>query len=140
MWPVIVIAVVALALVGVGGYFLLNRRAEAGPELEPPVSGGGTIAPPRPSTGDAVGPFATGEVEAVSPVIEEVPTEVEPEPEPEPPRRKPTFRERLAKARIAFAGILGREKIDQDTWDDLEEALIRAEVGDRARHRACSTT
>jgi fused signal recognition particle receptor len=125
MWPVIVIAIVALALVGVGGYFLVNRRS-AGPDLEPPATPGRTTDSPVRSE-DAVGPFATGEVDTVEPVVEEV--AVETEPEPEPPRRKPTFRERLAKARTAFAGILGRSTIDQDTWDDLEEALIRADLG-----------
>ncbi|HEV3227730.1 MAG TPA: signal recognition particle-docking protein FtsY, partial [Acidimicrobiales bacterium] len=45
----------------------------------------------------------------------------------------PSFRDRLAKARSAFAGavgsVLSRSKIDDDTWDDLEEALLRADVG-----------
>jgi fused signal recognition particle receptor len=53
-------------------------------------------------------------------------------PEVEVPVR-PSFRDRLAKARGTFSGyvggILGRSKIDQETWDDLEEALIRADVG-----------
>ncbi len=46
---------------------------------------------------------------------------------------KPRFRDRLAKARSLLAGyvtsILSRTTIDQDTWDELEEALIRADVG-----------
>jgi fused signal recognition particle receptor len=42
---------------------------------------------------------------------------------------KPRFRDRIAKARGAFAGFLGRTAIDEDTWDDLEEAMIRADVG-----------
>ncbi len=58
---------------------------------------------------------------------------------PRRPRRqpevvvKPSFRDRLAKARGVFAGyvgsVLARSKIDDETWDDLEEALIRADVG-----------
>ncbi|MCB0790052.1 MAG: signal recognition particle receptor subunit alpha, partial [Flavobacteriales bacterium] len=43
------------------------------------------------------------------------------------------FRERLAKARSTISGYLGsvlsRSAIDDDTWDELEEALIRADVG-----------
>ena len=39
----------------------------------------------------------------------------------------------MSKARSAFtgafAGVLGRGAIDDDTWDDLEEALLRADVG-----------
>ncbi len=46
---------------------------------------------------------------------------------------KPTFRARLGKARSAFSGAIGsirsRSTIDQETWDDLEEALLRADVG-----------
>jgi fused signal recognition particle receptor len=128
MWPVILIALVVIAVAGIGAYFVTSRRSTDGPELEPPArsSGGTTLAPPR-TVDDVVGPPAEGEMEAVEAVIEEV--AVEPEPEPEPPARKPTFRERLSKARAAFAGILGRTAIDQDTWDDLEEALIRADVG-----------
>jgi fused signal recognition particle receptor len=45
----------------------------------------------------------------------------------------PTYRSRLGKARGLLAGYLGsvrtRGKIDAETWDDLEEALIRADVG-----------
>jgi fused signal recognition particle receptor len=46
---------------------------------------------------------------------------------------KPRFRDRLGKARTLFSGyvgsILSRPKIDDQTWDELEEALIRADVG-----------
>jgi fused signal recognition particle receptor len=45
----------------------------------------------------------------------------------------PTYRSRLGKARGLLAGYIGsvrtRGKIDAETWDDLEEALIRADVG-----------
>jgi len=45
---------------------------------------------------------------------------------------KPRFRDRLTKARSALAGAfgsIGRGKIDDETWEELEEALIRADVG-----------
>ncbi|HUW02194.1 MAG TPA: signal recognition particle-docking protein FtsY [Acidimicrobiales bacterium] len=46
---------------------------------------------------------------------------------------KPSFRDRLSRARGAFSGYLGsvlsRTSIDDEVWDDLEEALIRADVG-----------
>src|SRR5690606_6916529 len=54
------------------------------------------------------------------------------EPEPEPVRPA-SLRDRLAKARSAFsgafAGVLGRSAITDETWDELEEALLRADVG-----------
>jgi fused signal recognition particle receptor len=46
---------------------------------------------------------------------------------------RPRFRDRLGKARAALTGALvgvrGRTGIDNDTWDELEEALLRADVG-----------
>ncbi|MEN3316409.1 MAG: fused signal recognition particle receptor [Acidimicrobiaceae bacterium] len=46
---------------------------------------------------------------------------------------RPRFRDRLGKARALFSGYLGsvrsRTKIDEETWDELEEALVRADVG-----------
>ena len=55
-----------------------------------------------------------------------------PSPSPPPPT-KPRFRDRLGKARGLFGGFLGaartKDKIDDETFDDLEEALLRADVG-----------
>jgi fused signal recognition particle receptor len=61
------------------------------------------------------------------------PAVVEPEAEPEAPAVKPSFFERLGKARSAFTGYLGDlvglSRIDGEAWEDLEEALIRADIG-----------
>ena len=42
---------------------------------------------------------------------------------------RPRFRDRLGKARGVFAGFLGRTTIDEATWEELEDALILADVG-----------
>jgi len=46
---------------------------------------------------------------------------------------RPSVRDRLARARSAFSGYVGsirsRSSIDDESWDELEEALIRADVG-----------
>ena len=46
---------------------------------------------------------------------------------------RPRFRDRLSKARGLLGGyfgsVLGRAAIDAATWDELEEALVRADVG-----------
>ncbi len=56
-----------------------------------------------------------------------------PEPEPQPAPVAPRLRDRLGKARSTISGyvgsILSREKVDGQTWDELEEALLRADVG-----------
>ncbi len=114
-----------LAVIGVTAALVL-RRPRRGVELEPPKAPPARPkAPPRP---EVIAP--PKEPEVVAP------------PEPEvvaPPEAvapvKPSFRDRLAKARSAFSGafgsVLARSKIDDDTWDDLEEALLRADVGVR---------
>lgn len=62
---------------------------------------------------------------ADSPVVEETAVVVE-----EPPA---SFATRLGRARstlaTALSSIRGRGRVDAETWDELEEALIRADVG-----------
>jgi fused signal recognition particle receptor len=62
---------------------------------------------------------------AAAPAVEEAEVEVVEVPAPV----KPRFRDRLGQARALFTTFLSRTSIDQETWDDLEEALIRADVG-----------
>jgi fused signal recognition particle receptor len=70
------------------------------------------------------------------PVEAEAPPVVEPEapaPAPIEPLVRPSFFDRLGKARSAFSGYLGglvgRSKLSDDDWEELEEALIQADVG-----------
>jgi len=102
---------IALALVLlVGALFVLLNRSRRGP--------GRTLeAPPEPE----IAPEA-------APPQPFLPPEVPPEPEPEPP----SLRLRLAKTRGIFAGAVSALRsggIESATWDSLEEALIRADVG-----------
>ena len=69
-------------------------------------------------------------VEEPEPVVEAPPVVEEAEPVV---IEKPRLRDGLAKARTAFTGafvsVRSRSAIDDETWDELEEALIRADVG-----------
>jgi len=69
------------------------------------------------------------EVEAPTPV-DEAPQATPPEPEA---LEKPSFFDRLTKARSAFTGYLGGlvglGKLSDDDWEELEDALIQADVG-----------
>ncbi|MCU1353019.1 MAG: ftsY [Acidimicrobiales bacterium] len=116
--PVILI-VIALLLVSVA-VVAVGRSRRGGVELEPPPTDRSLdTAPPRRAP------------EVPDELVAEVEAALAPAAEPEvveAPRR-PSFRDRLAKARGAFAGFLGRAKIDAETWDELEEALLRADVG-----------
>lgn len=50
-----------------------------------------------------------------------------------PPVARPRLRDRLAKTRAVFSAPLqaltGRDRVDDETWDEVEEALLRADVG-----------
>ncbi len=144
----ILLLVVVLAVLVVGGTtFVVARGRNRGPELEPAKpprlrpSGGGTAVDDRAEEVPAdlveqveealadIGPEVDEPtVVELEPGVEAV---LEPEVEVEPPRR-PRFRDRLTKARGLFAGYLqgirGR-KVSEETWEDLEEVLIRADVG-----------
>ena len=103
-----------------------RQAAEVVAEAEALLAG---TAPPAPAPEEA--PEEVEEAPALE-VVPEVVPEVEPGPEVEVPV-KPRFRDRLGKARSLLAGYIGnvrsRTQIDDETWDDLEEALVRADVG-----------
>ena len=125
----VVFIVVVLVIIG-GAAVLIARRPRRGVELEPPAR---PQAPSPTSTAEA--PPAKVD-EATIAELEEALDEAPPEAPPEAPAEvavKPSLRERLTKARALFGeyvgSVLSRSKIDNETWDDLEEALIRADVG-----------
>jgi fused signal recognition particle receptor len=145
---VVVAGVVAVFTAG----FVVTRQRGQRPPVEPPAPTPRVpSAPPRAEPIEPVTePGAVTEPEAqpvepeaqpVEPEPEAQPVEPEPEPEaqpvePEPeaqPVVRPRFRDRLSRARTMLAGyvggILGRSAITDDTWEELEEALLRADVG-----------
>ena len=138
-----VIVLASLALVAGGTRRRERRRGVARPPARPAEAARPTTttaqAPPveKPSR-----PAAPAEAEeqvsqepAAPPEAEQAAVAPAPEPPvaPAPPPEPPKFRDRLSKARGALAGyfgaVVGREKLDEDVWDELEEALIRADVG-----------
>jgi fused signal recognition particle receptor len=133
---ILIVILVLLAVGGVGLAFVGTRRRRR-EQLEPPATRSTpSVAPPKP----AVRPPAAAppETQAVEPGLAEPDTAetVEPavvEPEVVEPAVRPRLRDRLGRARSTLSGFVGslagRSKIDQETWDDLEEALIRADVG-----------
>ena len=118
-----IVFVVTVLLVIAATAVLVARRPRRGVELEPP-------ARPPVRAPEAPVPLDEETVAEIEDALTEAPPEVE---APPTPAVKPRLRDRLAKARSVFSGsigsILSRSKIDQETWDDLEEALIRADVG-----------
>ena len=127
----ILILLAVLAVVVVTGVAVVALRPRRGTDLEPPPP-----APDRPAPGTApVDDGLVAEVEealgAVRDEAARAPAEAEAPPAPAPPVR-PRFRDRLAKARGTLGGYLSSirsRRVDDATWDELEEALIRADVG-----------
>jgi fused signal recognition particle receptor len=121
--------VVVFVISGVG--LVTTRRRRSRPAAPPPAR---PEAPPRPTRAPAPAPPAPAP-EAEAPVAEpEAPAPaVEPEaPAPEVPGPPPRFRDRLGKARGLFSGVVGSVRgkgVDPAVWDELEEALLRADVG-----------
>jgi len=113
-----------------------DRPAEPTPTTRPPAGRPSRpVTPGRPpATRPAPGPEAPPEPAPGAPDAVAAPPETVGGQDAEAavalaPLVRPRFRDRLTKARALFSGLLARTTIDQDTWDELEEALIRADVG-----------
>ncbi len=133
---IILIAVAAFVLLSVSGAFLVSRRRGRDLELDPnppPITGrAGTTTLERPTQDLDAQPTDLDTPGLDTPSDADV-IELDVQPEPEAPVVKPSFFERLVKARGAFTGYLGGlvglSKVGDDEWEELEEALIRADVG-----------
>ena len=114
--PLIFVGILALAVfLIVLPRFMRRRDARRGPVAPPPTISD-LRAPPKP---------AEAEVE-VAPAVDEVA-------EVEAPAEAPRLRDRMGKTRATFAGLVGTfrrgGKIDDESWDELEETLLLADVG-----------
>jgi fused signal recognition particle receptor len=113
--PIIFLVLAVVVLVFGFGVVWLNRRKPAAPVVQRAT----------PITKTAVVEKVLEEVAVEEAAVEEVVAVVE----------KASVRDRLSKARSAFGGavtsVLTRSEISDTTWDELEEALLRADVGVR---------
>lgn len=126
---VALLIVAAVLVVGIATIGVVRSRIRPAP-LPPTSEVPKVVAPTRPSmTADA----EQTDQSVVEPAGDAFPGDAFPgEVVPEEVVR-PRFRDRLGKARSLlgdyFGSVVGRSQIDQTTWDDLEEALVRADVG-----------
>ena len=118
----IIFLILAVLVVAFGvSVVVLNRRRESvqppqrpqARPVVPPSDSGSTLVEERPTPDEVIeGPLE-------EPVVEEPPAG--------------TLRERLAKARSTFSGaisgVLGRSAITEESFEELEEALLRADIG-----------
>ncbi len=133
---IILIVVIAVVALGVGGTVLLRPRGMHGVrrgrarelDLTGPLpkasdqgsSGTGTAtAAPPPTAAELLGPFAPPQ-----PTLEKPPPSA---------GRMVRLRARLARSQSGFGNallsLLSRDRLDDDTWDEIEEVLITADVG-----------
>ena len=131
---IVVIAVLAVVVLVTAGFVVASRRRV---RPAPPK----TVAPPRSEAPPTALERPPEAVEAPPLVVEEPPAVVEAAPDVveappeavEAPPAPPSFRDRLGRARSTLSGYLtsvrSRDRIDDSTWDELEEALILADVG-----------
>ncbi len=148
-YALIVIAIVVLA----GGGMLLVRRSGRGEAIDPPARSSSLVAGDDLVPGGAIDVAEradTDSTESGSETLPEQPTvedgdafaatiasaeaaTIDEELEELLGDRKPSFRDRLGKARSSFSGyfgsVLSRSGIDEESWDELQEALILADVG-----------
>ncbi|MER7271819.1 signal recognition particle-docking protein FtsY [Micromonospora carbonacea] len=127
---------IALALLGVlilGGLGLvvprLRRRPQPPlPETEVDTRAGQDLAGP---------PVEAPEVDLATGILVEPPPVVEAPPAVEVPEptagRLVRLRSRLSRSQNAFGkgllGLLSRDRLDEDTWEEIEDSLITADVG-----------
>jgi fused signal recognition particle receptor len=125
---VILIIVLAVLAVGAGG-FLLFVRPRRGRTLEAPKS----QTPPAAQA--TTTPAGSGDAE--SSAVPETPAAatgvLEVERPPPSAGRMVRLRARLARSQSsvgsALLNLLSRDRLDDDTWDEIEEVLITADVG-----------
>nr|MDT0661510.1 signal recognition particle-docking protein FtsY [Micromonospora sp. DSM 115978] len=132
----LVVALILLGVLVLGGLGLvvprLRRRPPVtGDRAAPPKvrerPGAGTIEAPatvRPPTAEAPAPEATQPPVPQPPVVER----------PEPTAgRLVRLRSRLSRSQNVFGkgllGLLSRDRLDEDVWEEVEDALIGADVG-----------
>jgi fused signal recognition particle receptor len=127
MGTLLIVIVAAVVLVGVGAA-LLARRARGGTAVAP--------APETPAPPVEAPPVEAPPVESAPPIeeaprVEEAP--VGEAPVEAPPVVRPRLRDRLGKTRAslgsALAAVTRRGSVDEETWEELEDALILADVG-----------
>jgi fused signal recognition particle receptor len=121
LWIVLAVVVVAALAVAV----VATRRRSRAPQAE-------QLAPPSPPA--APPPVAAAPPSAEAPPAPAAAPEapVPPEAPPVEEATPPSLRERLGRARGVFSGLraaLSRSTLDPSTWEELEETLLRADVG-----------
>ncbi|MGD0239649.1 MAG: signal recognition particle-docking protein FtsY [Streptosporangiaceae bacterium] len=129
---VILIIVIAVLALGTGGYLLFMRPGRGRSVAAPPAKP--TVTPPAAASTEGGGAAQTAPEAGTVPDTPEAATGVlEIERPPPSAGRLVRLRARLARSQSsmgsALLNLLSRDRLDDDTWDEIEEVLITADVG-----------
>jgi fused signal recognition particle receptor len=128
----IIIAVVVAVGGGGGAAVLLRSRRRVPPAPDRTASPAGTAAPAAAETAETTAPGLAGAPPDLA---------APPGPPPVPAAEKPPpsagrlvrLRGRLARSQSALGvvllGLLSRDRLDEETWEEIEETLITADMG-----------
>lgn len=137
-WLYLIIGLAVVVVLGLVG--LVTTRARRGAEVGPP--------PPAATDTDVLAPPAEPPVATAPP--EAAPVEAPPVETP-PVREKPeSTASRLVRLRQRLAGsqgglgrgllaLLSRDRLDEDTWESIEDTLLSADVGVAPTHELVET-
>jgi fused signal recognition particle receptor len=128
-WLFLIIGIAVVAVLGIVGFVSTRLRGRG----DAPVA-----APPAPSRGtDVLAPPADV---TEAPEVSEAPVDEAPVEEAPPLETPESTASRLARLRQRLAGaqggfgrgllaLLSRDRLDEDTWESIEDALLAADVG-----------
>ena len=139
---IILIVVVGVLLLGVGGSMLLRPRGMHGVrrgrarelDLTGPLPKASDQNSPGTGTATATAPPTAAELLApTAPTAPAAPPKPSLEKPPPSAGRMVRLRARLARSQGGFGtallGLLSRDRLDDETWEEIEEVLITADVG-----------
>src|SRR3984885_570992 len=138
---IILIVVVAVLLLGVGGSMLLRPRGMHGVrrgrarelDLTGPLPKASDQNSPGTGTGTATATAPPTAAELLAPSAPAAPPKPSLEKPPPSAGRMVRLRARLARSQSGFGtallGLLSRDRLDDETWEEIEEVLITADVG-----------
>ncbi|KRF17849.1 signal recognition particle-docking protein FtsY [Nocardioides sp. Soil797] len=122
-WLLLIIGIAVVGVLAVAGFVAGGRKKKS-----PPSGGTDVVAPPREDTVAAPPEVSTEEPSA--PVEPATPTIERPE---GTAGRLVRLRQRLSRSQSGLGkgllALLSRDRLDEDTWEDIEDTLLTADIG-----------
>src|SRR6188508_1747873 len=125
-WLYLIIAIAVVGVLTLAGLLTSGRRRK---EVPPPSGRTDVIAPPPTEAEVATEAPPEPAVDTAGPVVE-APTVEKPE---GTASRLVRLRQRLSKSQGGLGkgllALLSRDRLDEDTWEDIEDTLLTADIG-----------